>query len=131
MLRGAIERVDEMHIQGWVFSPLVKVKGLKLLAFHGTRCAGAGIVEIFREDLAKAGLGDGYCGFRFAYTLVGDEQPRHLTVRFEACDFELRQADTVVLGKEEWVAGVGGTPVTDQGAADNPARWAESVWAPR
>lgn len=100
MLRGAIERIDELHIQGWVYSPVVSVRGLKLLAFNGARCAGAGIVDIFRDDLASAGLGDGYCGFRFAYTLKDAESPRHLTIRFENSDFELRQADTAVIALE-------------------------------
>ncbi len=91
MLRGAIEGVAENMIFGWVYSPLTPVKGARLLAFHGTRCCGAGDVDVFRQDLADVGLGDGHSGFRFPFTLHEGENPLLITLRFKESDFWLAQ----------------------------------------
>lgn len=102
MIRGAIETIDDQHIQGWVYSPIAPVRGLKLLAFHGNRCAGAGVVDIFRADLVAAGLGDGFGGFRFGYSLRPGEYARRLTLRFENSDFDLLQRHMIILPEEEF-----------------------------
>jgi hypothetical protein len=101
MIRGAIESLDEQFIQGWAYSALGPLEGVRVLAFYGDRCAGAGTIEIFRDDIAKAGLGDGISGFRFIYTLQSDEDPRRLTIRFENSDFQLLQNDAIVLPSDD------------------------------
>lgn len=96
MVRGAIESVSESVITGWVYSPLVPLKGMRVMAFHRSRCCGAGDVDGFRQDLVDVGLGDGHSGFRFPFTLNAGEDPALVTIRFKDSDFWLVQRGTTV-----------------------------------
>ncbi len=91
MIRGAIEVAQEKLVAGWIYSSEVQLRGALLLAFSGERCVGAGRVEIFRQDLFDAKLGDGYCGFHFPVALQLGEHPASIVVRPADCDAALIQ----------------------------------------
>lgn len=101
MLRGHIDHVSASRVEGWVHSADFPVKGRRVFAFIGKTCVGGGLVDVFRRDLAEAGLGDGILGFGFDIYL---EQPlplSRLVVTFEACDFILPQTGAEMRGRDE------------------------------
>ena len=91
MIRGAIETAQDKLVTGWLFCATQSVRDALVLAFSGARCVGSGRVEIFRQDLADAGLGDGYCGFHFPVALERGEHPASLVVRLADSDMALLQ----------------------------------------
>lgn len=91
MIRGAIETAQQRLISGWIYAPSQSLRDQLVLAFSGQRCVGSGRVEIFRKDLAEAGLGDGYCGFHFPVALEGGEHPASIVVRLADSDAALIQ----------------------------------------
>jgi hypothetical protein len=86
MLKGAIDSVHFQRVGGWVYSEQGSVRGATVLAFVDDRCVGAGTVDLFRPDLEKAGLGDGYLGFSFAISLPDVSEIGKLAVKLENSD---------------------------------------------
>ncbi len=91
VIRGAIEVAHDKLVSGWIYAGPYKVREHLVLAFCGPRCVGSGRVEIFRGDLAEAGLGDGYCGFHFPVILESGEHPASIVVRLADSDAALIQ----------------------------------------
>ena len=92
MIRGAIETVQDKLVSGWIYAGAYKVRDHLVLAFSGGRCVGSGRVEIFRKDLAEAGLGDGYCGFHFPIELKQGESRASVVIRLADSDAALIQS---------------------------------------
>lgn len=86
MLRGAIDHVSPNEVGGWIYSPNGSVRNHTVLAFIHDVCIGAGRVEVYREDLADAGLGDGFLGFRFPVSLSKVEDAPLVSVKLEGSD---------------------------------------------
>lgn len=91
MLRGAIESVTRNKVNGWIYSPEGSVRERTVLAFVDDTCVGAGKVELYRQDLADAGLGDGHLGFSFFVTLASPTDAGRLIVRLDGSDAVLLQ----------------------------------------
>jgi len=91
MLKGAIDYVSASEIGGWIYSAAGSLRDQTVLAFIDDVCIGAGRVEVFREDLADAGLGDGFLGFRFPVTLPKLEQAPLVVVKLEGSDALIMQ----------------------------------------
>ncbi len=96
MIRGAIETAQDRLVSGWMYCKVQSLRDQLVLAFSGGRCVGSGKVEIFRKDLADAGLGDGYCGFHFPVALEKGEHPASLVVKLADSDVVLVQAGSRV-----------------------------------
>ncbi len=96
VIRGAIETAQDRLVSGWIYCKAHPLRDQLVLAFSGARCVGTGKVEIFRKDLADAGLGDGYCGFHFPVALEKGEHPASLVVRLADSDMALIQAGSRV-----------------------------------
>ncbi len=90
MIRGAIDYADRQRVAGWIYSDVADVSGRTVLAFLDKDCVGAGALDVFRQDLADAGLGDGMVGFSFGVGTSDDDIAR-VTVRLEGSDFCLIQ----------------------------------------
>lgn len=99
MIRGFIESVTAESVSGWMFAEFIGLRGHKVLAFLDRECIGVGRIERFRQDLADAGLGDGFLGFHFgiAPRVTPQDQPR-VMVRLEGSDVVLLQAGARVVG---------------------------------
>lgn len=91
MLRGAIDYYDGLSVGGWLYAPDVPLRDRTVLAFVDAACVGAGKVDGFRQDLADAGLGDGYCGFNFVVSLAEPDDAARIHVKLEGSDFMLIQ----------------------------------------
>lgn len=91
MLRGAIERVSEEGICGWLWCSDAALRGKTVLAFLDDECLGAGSIDLFRQDILDAGLGDGYAGFHFDLTYPGPDEARRVVVKLECSDLVLMQ----------------------------------------
>ncbi len=96
MIRGAIEEVQNKLVSGWIHAGPHNIRNHLVLAFAGPRCVGSGRVEIFRQDLADAGLGDGYCGFHFPIDLQPGEHPAAVVIRLADSDAALIQSTSKV-----------------------------------
>ncbi|MBS7696458.1 MULTISPECIES: hypothetical protein [unclassified Chelatococcus] len=92
MIRGSIEFVTIDKVGGWLYTEPLSARDRTVLAFLDDRCIGAGKVEIFRQDLADAGLGDGHLGFHFPITVDDPERLAGVVVRLEGSDASLIQA---------------------------------------
>lgn len=107
MIRGAIDYSSGERIGGWIYCDQAELRGRTVLAFLGADCVGAGKVEDFRQDLADAGLGDGYVGFNFGVTIPDEEDARKLLVRLEGSDLALMSPGTTVTTSEEFTLDAG------------------------
>lgn len=104
MIRGAIDYIDQHRVGGWLHSDASAVKGQTVLAFLNKECVGAGTVEQFRQDLADAGLGDGYVGFNFGISVPDDAAPEAVVVKIDGSDLVLMQSASSVVGANDDVA---------------------------
>ena len=97
MIRGAIEIADPKRVVGWMVSSAASLRGKTVLAFSGEQCVGSGMVEVFRGDLLRANLGDGYAGFDFPIALLPDQDAASVVVRLENSDAAILQAGCEVV----------------------------------
>jgi hypothetical protein len=86
VLKGAIDHVKAGEIGGWVYSETKSLRNHTVLAFLNDVCIGGGPVEMYRGDLAEAGLGDGYVGFKFPVTLSNPADFPVVVVKMEGSD---------------------------------------------
>jgi len=105
MLKGAIDFSDGERIGGWVYSDVAPMRGRTVLAFLDRECVGAGQIEHFRQDLADAGLGDGYLGFNFAIGLPAPRLAKSVVIQLEGSDFLLAQPGTTFANNDPSSAG--------------------------
>jgi len=90
MIRGSIEIVSPELVQGWIHIEHAVVRDRVVLAFCGDECVGSGTVNMFRDDLAGAGVGDGFVGFAIRVDIDEDSAPS-VVVRLDGCDAVLLQ----------------------------------------
>ncbi|EGF93576.1 hypothetical protein ABI_20160 [Asticcacaulis biprosthecium C19] len=91
MIRGAIDSVHPDKIGGWIYSEIGSLRGKRVLAFVGSQCVGSGEVGLFRQDLADAGLDEGYVGFNFDISLPHRDKLLSVVVSLENSDLFLKQ----------------------------------------
>src|SRR5713101_4760963 len=83
MLRGAIDYATPSRLGGWVFSEAVSLRDHTVLAYLGEVCIGTGQIDKFRQDLADAGLSDGFLGFNFAIALDRPADLARVVIRLD------------------------------------------------
>lgn len=110
MLIGAVENVTPEEVSGWMYSRAADLHGSLALAFVDGECVGSGRVELFRQDLADAGLSHGKLGFHFPISLPAEEAARRVVVGLERCEAVFLQRGSKVVGQppDEERALVGG-----------------------
>ncbi|ESQ73626.1 hypothetical protein [Asticcacaulis sp. AC402] len=116
MIRGAIDNVHPDKIGGWIYSEQGSLKGKRVLAFVAGQCVGAGEVGLFRQDLADAGMDEGFVGFNFDISLPNRDALPSVIVSLENSDLFLKQGNSVVV---DAVAAYGAS--APSGSADAPA----------
>jgi hypothetical protein len=90
IIRGSIERATTEKIEGWIYSDAGPVRDQLILALSGEDCLGVGRVDVFRPDIADAGLGDGNCGFSFPIKVRPDAVDS-VVVKLDGSDVVLLQ----------------------------------------
>lgn len=101
MLIGAVEAVTPENVSGWIYSPHMDLFGTTALAFLDGKCIGSGRVDVFRPDLAEAGLSHGKLGFHFSIQLPEEEAVGRVVVSPEGCEALLVQRGSKVVGPSE------------------------------
>ncbi len=91
MLRGAIDYATPSRLGGWVFSEAVSLRDHTVLAYLGEVCIGTGQIDKFRQDLADAGLSDGFLGFNFAIALDRPADLARVVIRLDGSDAVILQ----------------------------------------
>jgi hypothetical protein len=86
MLRGAIDLIHPEKVGGWMYSETGSVRGATVLAFVDDQCVGSGRIDLFRQDLADAGLGDGFLGFSFPITPPSPDDASRVVIRMDGSD---------------------------------------------
>lgn len=104
MIRGAIDLAASDMIGGWIYSDAFGVRSLAVLAYVDDVCVGAGKITEFRRDLAEAGLGDGYLGFKFRISLKSPEDLRRVVVKLEGSDALLVQPGSKIAAADATAA---------------------------
>lgn len=84
--RGAVERVGDNFVSGWISSSAHSLKEATVLAFRGRECIGSAKIEGFRQDIADAKLGDGYSGFVIHTMPIAKPDQERIYVRLEGDD---------------------------------------------
>jgi hypothetical protein len=105
MIRGAIEVVSTEAVQGWIYCPQPAGASQTILAFSGKQCVGAGRANVYRPDLADAGLGDGNLGFQFPISIAPD-LVQTIVVKFEGSDAVILQSGASVRNEGSYAAGL-------------------------
>ncbi|WP_279478802.1 hypothetical protein [Aureimonas sp. SK2] len=100
MIRGHIDLATRARVEGWIHSDRLRLRGATVLAFHDDQCVGGGTVEVFRQDLADAGLGDGFVGFGFPVALGPGQDPRVIDVRLDGGTLLLKQGSSALAPRE-------------------------------
>lgn len=101
MLIGAVENVTPEEVSGWMYSQAADLHGSLALAFVDGACVGSGRVELFRQDLADAGLSHGKLGFHFPISLPAEDAAGRLVVGLERCEAVFLQRGSKVVGQPE------------------------------
>jgi hypothetical protein len=96
MLRGAIDLIHPERVGGWMYSEAGSVRGATVLAFVDEHCVGSGRIELFRQDLVDAGLGDGFLGFSFPITPPTPGDACRVVVRLDGSDPVFVQRDAAI-----------------------------------
>lgn len=106
MFRGNIDFASRTRIEGWVHCSRWSLVGARVHAFIDEACVGSGVVDLFRQDLVTAGVGDGLGGFNFAICLQESQDPRSLHIRVEDGNAIIRQPGSrLVLSRADGSAG--------------------------
>ncbi|MBB3936225.1 hypothetical protein [Aureimonas phyllosphaerae] len=100
MIRGHIDLATRSRVEGWIHCDRLALRGATVLAFHDDQCVGGGRVDLFRQDLADAGLGDGFVGFGFPVALAPGQDPRVLDVRLDGGTLLLKQGSSALAPRE-------------------------------
>ena len=100
MIQGHIDFVSRSRVEGWISSPHWPLRGARVLAFLDETCVGGGVVDLFRQDLADAGVGDGFVGFRIPVALEPWHDTRLLDIRLEGSAFLLKQRRVCLAPRE-------------------------------
>jgi hypothetical protein len=66
MIKGAVDAVSTESAIGWIYSESA-ISPLTVQAIINHQVVGEGVADLFRPDLERAGLGQGYCGFEIRY----------------------------------------------------------------
>lgn len=101
MIRGHIDFVSRTRVEGWILGEGVPLAGATVLAFVDEACVGAGTVDVFRQDLVDAGLGDGIAGFGFSIWLEPWQDARILDIRLDGGNALIKQTSTCLLPRED------------------------------
>jgi hypothetical protein len=91
MLRGAIDYATPSRLGGWLFSEAISLRDHIVLAYLDDLCIGTGQIDKFRQDLADAGLGDGFLGFNFPIALEHPEDLARVVIRLDGSDAVILQ----------------------------------------
>ena len=105
MIRGAVDYIDSERVGGWIHSDAADLRGQMVLAFLDNDCVGAGRIELFRQDLADAGLGDGKVGFNFGVSLPEGASLGQVVLKLENSDFALLQPKSRVSAEADTIDG--------------------------
>jgi hypothetical protein len=98
MLRGAIDYATSSRLGGWVFSEVINLRDHTVLAYLDDLCIGTGQIDKFRQDLADAGLGDGFLGFNFAIAIDRPEDLERVVIRLDGSDAVILQPSSRITG---------------------------------
>jgi hypothetical protein len=91
--------VTPHEISGWLYGGDHDLRGRKVLAMLEQTCVGAGEIKEFRQDLADAGLGDGFHGFRFEITPPERKRLGSIVIRLEGDETIMIQGDSRIVGR--------------------------------
>lgn len=100
MLIGAIESCSQDQISGWLYSHVASLSGEVVLAFLDGKCIGAGSIDLFRQDLANAGLGDGVLGYRFDINVHDKNDISRVIVTLRGCEAFIIQREARISGPQ-------------------------------
>jgi hypothetical protein len=101
MFLGNIDFASRTHVEGWVYCARLSLVGARVHAFVDDHCVGTGIVDLYRQDLVEAGVGDGLGGFSFSISLDPSEDPRMLHIRVEDGNALIRQPASRLASRQQ------------------------------
>ncbi len=81
MYEGSIDRLTTTHASGWIYGREAGRAAHVVAVLHG-RIIGEARAALYRPDIEKAGLGDGFCGFDLPFSEpVRDGELHFVTVQ--------------------------------------------------
>ncbi len=101
--RAHIDRFSGGQLVGWAFDTEAPNAAIDIDVYEGQELVGRGAAETYREDLAKAGMGNGRHGFNiFISKALDDGQPHRLVLVESATGIPCLQKPFEFEEKNEW-----------------------------
>lgn len=97
MIKGNIDFFSYTEVRGWIHSQNFSADNTEVSAYVKDLCVGQGTLDVYRQDLVEAGLGEGWSGFEFKIQIPFDVDIRDFIIRLPHCDFVLTPKEDLVL----------------------------------
>jgi hypothetical protein len=97
MIKGNIDFISQSSVRGWIHIPSLSYTGIEIGAYVKNHCVGRGLVDVYRQDLAEIGLGNGWSGFDFKINVFNRSDLLVLDIRIDNCDFVLLPSSNLLL----------------------------------
>jgi ubiquinone/menaquinone biosynthesis C-methylase UbiE len=97
-MRGHVDIINHFDVFGWILATSNEDKDRAVISVDGVE-AGQAIGNLFRSDLCEAGIGDGWCAFRYSFVnAVGIFKPVRIEVRSAKYGYLLGNGDKLLPG---------------------------------
>ena len=100
-IKGFLDRIDGLYVVGWAWDPEKPEERLKVVVYVDGEPVAEGVADQYREDLERAGIGDGRHGFRIKLPeefFDGKEHEIKIKVKIEDNEFDVGKPLTKTLG---------------------------------
>lgn len=90
-IKGFLDGIDGNYVYGWAWDPENPERRLKVVVYVDGEPVAEGIADEYREDLERAGIGDGRYGFRIKLDerIIFNSNERLFSVKLEELNYEL------------------------------------------
>lgn len=86
VLQGSVDYVAPHQVLGWVWDSAAPSRRLDVVAVRDAKTVSAMVANLYRPDLAQAGIGDGRHGFDFRFTL---DAPCEIAVQMQDGQYQI------------------------------------------
>ncbi|MGD8177152.1 glycosyltransferase [Marinimicrobium sp. ARAG 43.8] len=110
-LQGAVDKYDAGFVSGWVWNPNDRGTKLEVDVLIDDQVVGSGVADLYRNDLAKANIGNGRFAFRVKITpprgvetvnIVVVEKEARQPISDTPLSVELATSTQIVINQMQW-----------------------------
>ncbi len=102
-IQGYLDKVEGLYAIGWAFNKSKPDERLKVVVYVDDKPVAEGVADKFREDLLKAGIGDGRYGFEIELPEdIFDEESHEIRVLEKGVELKnspMKKLHSKIIGK--------------------------------